>query len=170
MCIFVRMLLGMSNRNNSEVDSLAHRSETPGGRLNSGCRRRWTREGCGHFLGLSASRSPPPLLPHSRCRQASQIPEGTAFPSVFIQSSGLCFDRLLGHKSRTGGLDESIAGGGGRCQRWGSVSTGVVPWAPAKLGRGKWNQGCKCHLDNEVHLFSCEVRVAGTDHLKLFSN
>lgn len=135
MCIFVRKLLGLTDRNNSEVDSLAHVSETPGGGLSSGCRQRLTREGCGHFLGLSASRSPPPSLPHSPCHQASQIPEGT----VFVQSPGLCFDRLLGHKSRTGGLGESIAGGGGRRQRWGSVPTGVVPWAPAKLGRGKWN-------------------------------
>ena len=73
------------------------------------------------------------------CHQASQIPEGTAFPSVFIQSPGLCFDQLLGHKSRTRGSGESVAGGGGHHQRWGSVPPGGVPWASAKLGRGKWN-------------------------------
>ena len=70
MCIFVRKLLGMSNRETTQkwISRLrAHVSETPGGRLSSGCRWRLTREGCGHFLGLSASQSPLPSLPHSPC-------------------------------------------------------------------------------------------------------
>ena len=47
---------------------------------------------------------------------------------------------------------------------------GLFPGHLQSWGEVSGTQGCKYHLDNEVHLSSCEVRVAGTDHLKLFSN
>lgn len=72
------------------------------------------------------------------------------FSPVFIRSPGLCFDQLLGHKSRTRVRalqgEEATIGGGAQSH------LGVFPGHLQSWGEASGIQGCRCHRGIEVPL------------------